>query len=279
MTDLTVKPGNESLQPPPIKTATRVITFAQQKGGVGKTTTCLSIGAVLAHMGHRVLLIDMDPQANLSMSLGVDVYTLERSAYHVLKSPHLGIDRSLLHTDIPNLDVIPAELDLAAADQELADKPEREFHLKRALTPTLQTGYYDFILIDPPPSLDIFTMSALTAAHYIVIPMPPHVYPLHALERLERTITFVQEFNSGYPKIGGIVISMYDGRYKLSRQVEEEVKREFGELVFQTRIPMSSKVAEAPASGQPINLYAPGSPGALAYEELAKEFVTRFATT
>jgi chromosome partitioning protein len=277
----------------------RVIAFCNQKGGVGKTTTTASLGVCLADMGYQVLLVDLDPQANLSLGLGIDVYTLERSVYNVLQHPEDGLADVIRRLDFPppspphflppltlggdrggsvstppntSLDILPSTLDLTAAELELAGKYGREWLLKEALDPVRDP--YDFILIDAPPSLGLFTLNALTAATEVIIPVQVHVYALRGLTQLQQSIRLVQKHNSAL-RIGGVVCTMSDSRNNLSRVVEESVRQAFGDLVFRTVIPMNVKLAEAPASGEPITRYSPSSIGAQAYRDLAREVIER----
>lgn len=248
----------------------RVIAFCNQKGGVGKTTTAASLGVCLADMGHRILLVDLDPQANLSMGLGIDVYNLERSVYDVLQQPENGIAEVVQRVD--GLDILPSTLDLTAAELELAGKYGREWLLKEALDAV--RDQYDFILIDAPPSLGLFTLNALTAANEVIIPVQVHVYALRGLSQLQQTIRLVQKHNPSL-HIGGVVCTMYDRRNNLSKVVEESIREAFGDLAFQTVIPINVKLAEAPASGEPITRYSPQSTGAQAYRELTQEVIQR----
>lgn len=248
----------------------RVIAFCNQKGGVGKTTTTASLGVCLADMGYKVLLIDLDPQANLSMGLGIDVYNLEHSIYEVLQHPENGIADVIQHVN--DLDILPSTLDLTAAELELAGQYGREWLLKEALDPVRDE--YDFILIDAPPSLGLFTLNALTAATEVIIPVQVHIYALRGLTQLQQTIRLVQKHNREL-RISGVVCTMYDRRNTLSRAVEESIREAFGDLVFRTVIPINVRLAEAPASGEPITRYSPHSTGAQAYRELAQEVIER----
>ena len=249
-----------------------VLATAMQKGGVGKTTTTLSLGVALAERGASVLLIDSDPQANLTQGLGIDPSELDYSIYEVLLNPEQGTGFATLKTE-SGVQLIPSTLALAGAELELAGKVGRELLLRKALKHT--QAAYDYILIDPPPSLGIFTLNALAAAHAVLVPLQTHAYAFKAMPQLEATIGLVQELKSDL-MIGGIVCTMADKRVNLSHVVEQQIRARYGDLVFQTVIPLNTKLAEAPASGTPIASYAPGSAGALAYAALAEEVEARY---
>lgn len=247
--------------------------LAMQKGGVGKTTTALSLGAMLADRGRRVLLIDLDPQANLTQGLGVDPSALEYSVYEVLLNPDRGVGFACTPT-AAGVDLVPASLDLAGAELELAGKVGRELLLRKALRAA--RAEYDYILLDPPPSLGIFSLNALAAADAVIVPLQLHAYALKAMPQLEATVELVKEIHPALA-IGGIVCTLADRRTNLSQQIEQEVRERYGDLVFETVIPMNVKLAEAPSSGTPIGAYAPHSAGALAYAALADELEARYA--
>lgn len=249
----------------------RVLAFAMQKGGVGKTTTTLSLGVALAQRGRRVLMIDLDPQANLTQGLGIDPAELEYSVYEVLLNPEQGSRFATIGTD-HGVDLIPASLDLAGAELELAGKVGRELLLRKALR--VESGNYDYVLLDPPPSLGIFSLNALAAAELVIVPLQLHAYALRAMPQLEQTIAMVTEINPGL-HIGGIVCTLADRRTNLSHEIEQQVREQYGELVFATVIPTNVKLAEAPTSGTPISTYAPSSVGAQAYAALAEELEER----
>ena len=249
-----------------------VLALAMQKGGVGKTTTTLSLGTSLTERGRRVLLIDLDPQANLTQGLSIDPAELEYSVYEVLLNPEKGTAFATLTTTV-GVDLIPSSLELAGAELELAGKVGRELLLRKALRETRQR--YDYILIDPPPSLGIFSLNALAACDAVLVPMQLHAYALKAMPQLEQTIALVQEINPTLA-IGGIVCTLADRRTNLSGQIEQQVREQYGSLVFETVIPMNVKLAEAPMVGLPISRYAPQSAGALAYAALADELETRY---
>ncbi|MBO9365316.1 MAG: ParA family protein [Roseiflexus sp.] len=248
-----------------------VIALAMQKGGVGKTTTALSLGTALAARGRRVLLIDIDPQANLTQGFGVDPSQLEYSVYEVLLNPERGSAFATIRVD-DGVDLIPSSLLLAGAELELAGRVGRELLLRKALRAAHET--YDYILIDPPPSLGLFSLNALAAAHRVLVPLQLHAYALKAMPQLEQTIDLVREINPDLA-IGGILCTLADRRTSLSHEIERQVRERYGSLVFQTVIPMNIKLAEAPTAGMPIHRYAPGSAGAQAYRALADELESR----
>lgn len=251
---------------------TQILALAMQKGGVGKTTTAVSVAVNLAQAGARVLLIDIDPQANATQALGVDLETLEYSVYEVLLNPNLGTAFATVHTDA-GIDLIPSTLALAGAELELAGKIGREQLLREALETS--TIPYDYILIDPPPTLGIFTLNSLAAAQRVIVPLQVHVYAYKAMPKLEETIALVRKLNRQLV-IGGIVCTMFDRRTSLSQVIESQIREQYGDLVFKTVIPLNIKLAEAPASGQPITQYDPTSSGAQAYFLLAQEIIERF---
>lgn len=247
--------------------------LAMQKGGVGKTTTTLSLGTMLAGKGRRVLLIDLDPQANLTQGLGVDPSDLEYSVYEVLLNPDRGVGFACRHTTA-GVDLVPASLDLAGAELELAGKVGRELLLRKALRAA--RAEYDYILLDPPPSLGIFSLNALAAADAVIVPLQLHAYALKAMPQLEATVELVKEIHPTL-RIGGIACTLADRRTNLSQQIEQEVRERYGALVFETVIPINVKLAEAPSTGTPIGVYAPNSAGAAAYAALADELEARYA--
>ncbi len=245
----------------------RIQTLANQKGGVAKTTTCLNLGAALAARGRRVLLVDLDPQANLTLGLGVNPYAEQATTYEVLLNPERGAGFAVQHI-ADMLDLIPATLDMAAAELELAGKIGRETLMREALVPLHDA--YDYILIDPPPSLGLFTLNALVAAAEVIIPLQVHIYALRGLAQLQKTVKLVQKLNPRL-RISGIVCTMVDRRNNLSVAVEGEIRATFGDLVYTTVIPHNIRLAEAPASGTPISTYDPTCAGAKAYAALAEE--------
>jgi chromosome partitioning protein len=249
-----------------------IIALTMQKGGVGKTTTTLSLGVNLAQNGARVLLVDIDPQANLSQGLGVELEDLEYSIYEVLLNPEQGIEFATITTQA-KVDLIPSTLALAGAELELAGKVGRELLLREALTEA--ASKYDYILIDPPPSLGLFTLNALAAASSVIVPLQVHAYAFKAMPKLESTIALVRKLNPQL-SIGGIVCTLSDKRTNLSQVVEQQIRQKYGDLVFNSVIPLNSKLAESPAMAEPITTYAPTSAGAKAYAALAEEVEARY---
>ena len=249
-----------------------VFCIANQKGGVGKTTTSVNLAAALARRGHRVLLVDLDPQGNATMGSGVDKRTLVRSVYQVLVGLS-GLEEATLRSESGGYDVLPANRELAGAEVELVDLPRREFRLRDALAAAPST--YDFVLIDCPPSLSLLTLNALTCAHGVIIPMQCEYYALEGLSDLANTIKRVHANLNRELRIVGLLRVMFDPRVTLQQQVSEEVQRHFGEKVFATVIPRNVRLAEAPSHGMPGVVFDPRSRGALAYLEFAAELERR----
>lgn len=252
-----------------------IIATAMQKGGVGKTTTTLALGAELARGGAKVLLIDLDPQSSLTEGLGINPNTLTRSIYDVLLSTDGEPGASTIATAY-GVDLIPANLALAGAELTFAGRFGRELLLRTALLPLRER--YDYILIDSPPSLGLFTINALVAADVLLVPLQAHVYALNAMEQLESTIALARQMNSRL-RIGGILVTMVDKRTTVNGVIERAARSRYGDLVFQTAIPLNTTIVEAPAAGQPITVYAPQSAGALAYRALADEVRNRWASS
>lgn len=250
----------------------KIYCFANQKGGVAKTTTAVNLGAYLAAAGRRVLIVDADPQGNATTSLGNDPRTLTVSLYNVLIE-QVPIQQAVTLTDRVGLDLIPSTTDLAGAEIEMARLMARERLLARALK--LVNEQYDYILIDQPPSLGLLTINGLTAAQGVIIPVQCEYLALEGLSLLLKTIQQVREILNDQLGIAGVVLTMYDSRTNLGQQVVEEVRSYFPKEVFQTIIPRNIRLSEAPSYGQTILSYAPASPGALAYQALAKEFLAR----
>ena len=250
----------------------KVIAIANQKGGVGKTTTSVNLAAALGVLEKKVLLIDMDPQANATSGLGVDVDNLEAGTYEVLEHTNT-IKEVVVKTDSPNVDIVGAHLDLVAIEIELVDSPEREYMLKKALVEVKND--YDYILIDCAPSLGLITLNALTAADSVIIPIQCEYYALEGLRKLLNTISSVQKIHNPKLDIEGLLLTMYDSRLRLSNQVVEEVKNFFPEMVFNTIIQRNVKLSEAPSFGESIIKYDADSKGAVNYLNLAHELLEK----
>jgi chromosome partitioning protein len=246
----------------------RIIAITNQKGGVGKTTTTVNLGAALAEAGNRVLIVDLDPQGNATTGVGVDGRQLERSIYDVLLGD-TPLEDATEPTAVKNLFVCPATIDLAGADIELVSAMSRETKLRRAL----QRGAtdYDYVLIDCPPSLGLLTINALAAASELLVPIQCEYYALEGLSQLIRSVELVQRDLNPTLALSNIVMTMYDPRTSLASQVVEEVRQHFGDRVCRTVIPRTVKLSEAPGFGQPITSYDPNGRGAIAYREIAKE--------
>ncbi len=248
-----------------------IYAIANQKGGVGKTTTVVNLSAYLAGSGRRVLVVDLDPQANATSALGYDKNQMKPSTYELLLD-QAPVARVRLRQEEFGLDLLPSHPALAGAEIELVQAIGREYRLQRALQEANEE--YDYILIDSPPSLGLLTINALTAARDgVLIPVQCEYLPLEGLSQLTKTIQLVQEYLNPALHIRGVMMTMYDSRTNLSRQVVEEVRRHFPNKVFRTIIPRNVRLSEAPSFGRPINFYAPQSPGAVAYRLLTMELL------
>ena len=248
----------------------RVIAVANQKGGVGKTTTTISLGAALAEKGRRVLVVDLDPQGNATTGLGVDGRQFEQSVYDVLLNDVPMVD-IVEPTGFANLFVAPATLDLAGVEQELTSVISRELRLKKALESVV--GDFDFVFIDCPPSLGLITINAFAAATEIMVPVQTEFYALEGLTQLQRIVDLVQRNLNESLKIKTVILTMYDSRNTLSIDVAAEVRRHFPDELCQTVIPRTVRLAEAPSFGQPITVFDPSSKGAKAYRSLSEEIM------
>ncbi len=251
----------------------RVISMCNQKGGVGKTTTTINLGAALVELGYRVLLVDFDPQGSLSVGLGVNPHTLERSIYNLLLSRQYTADDVIQPSSVEDLHILPSNIDLSAAEVQLVSEVAREQTLKRVLDRI--RGDYDFILIDCAPSLGLLTINALTASDYVIMPLECEFFALRGIALLTDTISKVQDRLNPDLEIMGILGTMYDGRTLHGREVLERVVQAFGEQVFHTVIRRTVKFPETTVAGEPITTYATASPGADAYRQLALEVYHR----
>lgn len=251
----------------------RVIAVANQKGGVGKTTTAVNLSACLAQAGKKTLIIDSDPQGNTTQGLGIDKASLQVTTYDVFLQTQKIYD-VIGENVYPNLDLLPANIDLAGAEIELITVPNNSYILKNAIDEV--KDQYEFILIDCPPSLSMLTINALTAADTVLVPLQCEFYALEGLSQLMYTINLIQQKLNPKLEIEGIVFTMYDARTNLSLEVVEEVKNELKDTnIYKTIIPRNVRLSEAPSYGQPIAMYDPNSKGAIAYHELAKEVAAR----
>ncbi|GAA4269902.1 ParA family protein [Hyunsoonleella aestuarii] len=252
----------------------KIIAIANQKGGVGKTTTSINLAASLGVLEKKVLLIDADPQANATSGIGIEVEAVEIGTYQLLEHSN-SAKEAIVKTETPNLDAIPAHIDLVAIEIELVDKDNREYMLKSALDAVKDD--YDYILIDCAPSLGLLTLNALTAADAVIIPIQCEYFALEGLGKLLNTIKSVQKIHNPELDIEGLLLTMYDSRLRLSNQVVEEVQKHFNNMVFQTIIQRNVRLSEAPSYGESIINYDASSKGASNYLSLAKEIINKNA--
>ena len=251
---------------------TMVLALTNQKGGVGKTTTAVNLGACLAEAGSRVLLVDLDPQGNATTGCGIDRATVKAGTYELLGGT--GGAESILATDVQGLDVLPSTIDLAGAEVELVSAFARETKLRQGIATVRDE--YDFVLIDSPPSLGLLTVNALAACDEVIVPIQCEYYALEGLGQLMRTLDLVRDGLNPSLRVGGVVLTMFDARTKLAEQVVAEVRKHFGDAVFRSIIPRSVRLSEAPGFGKPIIRYDPGSRASTAYRELAAETRARW---
>lgn len=247
----------------------KTVAIANQKGGVGKTTTAVNLSSCVAALGKRVLVVDLDPQGNTTSGYGIPKRSVEQGVYELLIGEADARD-TVRHTQF-RTDIIPSNTRLAGAALELVDLPNRESRLRRALAPI--TGDYDYIFIDCPPSLDLLTLNSLCACDTVLIPIQCEYYALEGLSELMSTLKTVRKKYNRYLDVEGVVFTMYSGRLNLTIQVVEQVKKYFGDKVYKTTVPRAVRLSEAPSYGQPINFYEPNGKGAEAYMDMALEFL------
>ena len=260
---------------------TRIIAVANQKGGVGKTTTAINLATALAATNKKVLIIDLDPQGNASTGLGVSQEARMRNIYHVVMEK-IFLSEAIQPTDIPGLDIVPSGIDLSAAEIELIDVNEREFSLRRALVnilgPRGEDTFYDFVLIDSPPALGLLTINALVASHAVLVPLQCEFFALEGISHLIKSIEHIRNGFNPDLELQGIVLTMFDKRNNLSDQVAADVREYFGDKVYKTVIPRNVKVSEAPSYGRPVLVYDISCAGSQAYLHLAGEIIRRERT-
>jgi chromosome partitioning protein len=253
----------------------KIIAIANQKGGVGKTTTTVNLAAALGVLEQKVLLVDADPQANATSGLGIEVENVQKGTYQVLEHA-VHVKETIIKTNSPNVDIIPAHIDLVAVEIELIDKEKREYMLKLALDEIKDE--YDYIIIDCAPSLGLITLNALTAADSVIIPIQCEYYALEGLGKLLNTIKSIQKIHNAELEIEGLLLTMYDSRLRLSNQVVAEVKKHFHNMVFKTIIQRNTRLGEAPSFGESIIAYDATSKGAVNYINLAHEIIKNNTT-
>ncbi|MDH5719220.1 MAG: AAA family ATPase [Spirochaetia bacterium] len=250
----------------------KIIAIANQKGGVGKTTTAINIASILSDMGKKILLVDVDPQGNAGSGIGIEVMSLKETTYQFMIN-NLPYHEVVKHSNTANIDVIPSNIDLSGLEVDLMDDDQKEYKLKSLMSDIKMK--YDFIIVDCPPSLGLLTINALTAADSVLIPLQCEYFALEGLTQLVRIIRLVQSKLNTALKIEGVLLTMYDSRTRLSAQVVQDVKEHFQDDVYEVIIPRNIKLSEAPSFGEPIGSYDPLSSGAVAYKKLAKEILER----
>jgi chromosome partitioning protein len=253
---------------------TRILAIANQKGGVGKTTTAINLGTALAAVGERVLLLDSDPQGNASTGLGIPRSMRRKTLYDVLMEGATALDAAV-KTALPGLDLLPADPDLSGIEVELGQTPRRSYRLRDALAPIRASRSYDYVLIDCPPALSLLTVNAMTASDAVLVPLQCEFFALEGLTQLVRTIDLVRGSLNPALEIQGVVLTMYDRRNSLSSQVANDVREHFGAKVYETVIPRNVRVSEAPSFGKPALIYDMKCAGSQAYIKLARELVGR----
>ncbi|MDL2253687.1 ParA family protein [Ruminococcaceae bacterium OttesenSCG-928-I18] len=247
----------------------KVVAVANQKGGVGKTTTTVNLSAAVAATGKRVLLIDLDPQGNTTSSFGLSKRQVTKSVYDIMIGE--GEPADCVQKTQYKCDIIPSNIQLSGAGIELVALPRREARLREGITPLLEQ--YDYVFIDCPPSLDLLTLNGLCACDTVLVPIQCEYFALEGLTELMNTVRNVKKLYNPYIEVEGVLLTMYDGRLNLSLQVVQEVKKYFGDKVYKTAIPRNVRLSEAPSHGAPVNYYDPASRGAFAYRDLAGEFL------